>query len=189
MKEVDTMAQLTKLQYYEDKQIQAVELPYVDDGMSALIILPKETIDINKYILSLSSDKYNINNIIYNLNYVKVDLELPKFELDFYTSLKEVLIDLGMEKAFTNEANFAGLKGENDLKIDDILHKTYLKVNERMTEAVAVTAVKGTKKTAKKHPPEIIYQMKVNRPFLFIIRSNRLPFDIDILFISKIEKL
>ena len=189
MKEVDTMAQLTKLQYYEDKQIQAVELPYVDDGMSALIILPKETIDINKYILSLNSDKSNINSIIDNLNYVKVDLELPKFELDFYTSLKEVLIDLGMEKAFTNEANFAGLKGENDLKIDDILHKTYLKVNERVTEAAAVTAVKGTKKTAKKPTPEIIYQMKVNRPFLFIIRSNRLPFDIDILFISKIEKL
>ena len=69
------------------------------------------------------------------------------------------------------------------------MHKTYLKVNERGTEAAAVTAVKGTKKTAKKHTPEIIYQMKVNRPFLFIIRSNRLPFDIDILFISKIEKL
>jgi len=189
MKKIDTMTQLTKFRYYEDKQIQAVELPYVDDGMSALIILPREEIDINKYILSLSSDKYNINNIIYNLNYVKVDLELPKFELDFYTSLKEILIDLGMEKAFTDNANFSGLKVENDLKIDDILHKTYLKVNERETEAVAVTAVIGTKKTAKRSTPEIIYQMKVNRPFLFIIRSNKLPFDIDILFISKIEKL
>ena len=97
--------------------------------MSSLIKPAREKMDINKYILSLSSNKSNINSIIYNLKDVKVEIELPKFELDFYTNLKEVLIDLEMEKAFTNKANFSRIKEENDLKIEDILHKTYLKVN------------------------------------------------------------
>ena len=93
-----------------------------------------------------------------------------------------------MERAFTNDAELTGLRKENDLKIDDVLHKTYLKVNEFGTEAAAVTAViiKYTSAMPKK---EIIYQMKVNRPFLFLLRSSKLPADYDLLFISNIEKL
>ena len=188
LKEVDTMIQLTHYLYYEDNKIQAVQLPYQDDGMSALIILPRENIDINKYIMSLDSDNTNLNSLIKNLNYFKVNLELPKFELKFFTSLKEVLMDMGMEKAFTNNADFSGLREENELKIDDVLHKTYLKVDEKGTEAAAVTVV-VVEKTSAGPKPEMVYQMKVNRPFLFILRSNKLPADYDVLFISKIEKI
>ena len=188
MKEIDTMRQLTRLSYYEDEKIQAVSLPYTSDGISALVVLPRENIDINKYIISLDLDKYNINQIVDNLKFAKVNLELPKFELEYYSSLKEVLIDMGMEQAFTPEADFSGLREENHLKIDEVLHKTYLKVNENGTEAAAVTAV-VIEKTSARPTPETIYQMKVNRPFLFIIRSNRLPFENDILFISKIENI
>ena len=187
LKEIDTMRQLTHYLYYEDNKLQAVQLPYKDDGMSALIILPRENIDINKYIMSLDSDNTNLNSLIKNLNNAKVNLELPKFELEFFTSLKEVLIDMGMEKAFTNNADFSGLREENQLKIDDVLHKTYLKVDEKGTEAAAVTAV-GGRVTSVAPQQEIVYEMKVNRPFLFILRSNKLPVDYDILFISKIEK-
>ena len=188
IKEVETMSQISNFNYYEDTKIQAVQLPYKKDGMSAIIILPRETVDINKYLISLNSEENSINQLIEKLTYVKVNLELPKFELEFYSSLKEVLGDMGMEKAFTNDADFTGLREENNLKIDDVLHKTYLKVNEFGTEAAAVTAViiKYTSAMPKK---EIIYQMKVNRPFLFLLRSSKLPADYDLLFISKIEKL
>ena len=74
------------------------------------------------------------------------------------------------------------------MKIDDVLHKTYLKVNEKGTEAAAVTAV-IVKVTSAAPKQEIVYEMKVNRPFLFILRSNKLPVDYDVLFISKIEKI
>ena len=127
--------------------------------------------------------------MIKTLKYSKVNLELPKFELDFYSSLKAVLGDMGMERAFTNDAELTGLRKESDLKIDDVLHKTYLKVNEFGTEAAAVTAVIIKTKAAVRPKTEIIYQMKVNRPFLFLLRSSKLPTDYDLLFISKIEKL
>ena len=187
-KVVDTMSQLTHFKYYEDNQIQAVELPYKKDKISALVILPRKNVDINKYILSLDTEKDSLSNIVSNLKSHKVSLELPKFELEFSSSLKEVLQKMGMEKAFTNNADFSGLRKDAILKIDEVLHKTYLKVNEDGTEAAAVTAVIITYGSAMPEP-EIIYEMKVNRPFLFILRSNDLPKDNDILFISKIEKL
>ena len=155
--------------------------------MSAIIILPRETVDINKYITSLNSEENSINELIEKLTYSKVNLEIPKFKLEFYSSLKEVLGDMGMEKAFTNDADFTGLREENNLKIDDVLHKTFLKVNEFGTEAAAVTVVIAPK-TSAGPKKEIIYQMKVNRPFLFLLRSSKLPTDYDLLFMSKIEK-
>ena len=187
-KVIDTMSQLTHFKYYEDNQIQAVELPYKKDKISALVILPRKNVDINKYILSLDTEKDSLSNIVSNLKSHKVSLELPKFELEFSSSLKEVLQKMGMEKAFTNNADFSGLRKDAILKIDEVLHKTYLKVNEDGTEAAAVTAVIITYGSAMPEP-EIIYEMKVNRPFLLILRSNDLPKDNDILFISKIEKL
>ena len=186
IKQIDTMTQLSHYFYYEDNKIQIIDLPYKKDNMSALIILPRENIDINKYISSLDSYKNDLNDLIKKLNYSKVKLELPKFELEFFISLKEILSDMGMEKAFTNMADFTGLREEGNLKIDEVLHKTYLKVNENGTEAAAVTAVVITK-TSVRPIPEKIYEMKVNRPFLFFLRSKSLPLDNDLLFMSKIE--
>ena len=188
IKEVETMSKLEHFNYYEDTKIQAIELPYKEDGMSALIILPRENSDINKYINSLNSVENSLSQLISNLKYSKVNLELPKFELKFFASLKEVLGDMGMETAFTNNADFTGLRKERNLKIDDVLHKTYLKVNENGTEAAAVTAV-VVKYTSARPTQEVIYQMKVNRPFLFLLRSNKLPADYDMLFMSKIESI
>ena len=187
MKEIDTMIQLERFSYYEDSTIQAIELPYVDDNMTALIILPREDIDINKYITSLDSNQDGLNTLIKKLRYAKVNLELPKFELEFSTSVKDILIDMGMENAFTDYADFTGLREKGEIKIDDVLHKTYLKVDEEGTEAAAVTAVIGTYTTSVGPDIEIIYQMKVNRPFLFFLRNKKLPANYDLLFMSKIE--
>jgi serpin B len=186
IKQIDTMSQLSSFLYYEDNKLQAIELPYMKDDMSALIILPRENIDINKYIASLNSEENSLNDLIQKLKYSKVKLELPKFELEFFSSLKETLSDMGIETAFTDFANFTGLREEGNLKIDDVLHKTYLKVNENGTEAAAVTAV-TVRTTSSKPVHENIYQMKINKPFLFFLRSKKLPLDNDLLFMSKIE--
>ena len=188
IKEVDTMNKLDHFSYFEDTKVQAIQLPFTQDGMSALIILPRENVDINKYIASLNTNENSLSDLISNLKYSKVNLELPKFKLEFFSSLKETLKDMGMTTAFTNNADLTGLREERNLKIDDVLHKTFLKVNENGTEAAAVTAV-IIKYTSARPVQEKIYQMKVNRPFLFMLRSNKLPSDYDMLFMSKIESI
>jgi serpin B len=188
IKEVDTMNMLDHFSYYEDTKVQAIQLPYTQDGMSALIILPRENSDINKYISSLNTNGNSLSDLISKLKYSKVNLELPKFKLEFFSSLKETLKDMGMTTAFTNNADLTGLREERNLKIDDVLHKTFLSVNENGTEAAAVTAV-IIKYTSARPVQEKIYQMKINRPFLFMLRSNKLPSDYDMLFMSKIESI
>ena len=185
---VDTMTQIEKFKYYEDKNVQAIQLNFMLDAMSAIIILPSEENDINKYIntLSISNDEYK--KILDGLNIVKVNLELPKFKLEFTQDLKETLIDLGMYNAFDNiNADFSGIRKEKDLFIDSVIHKSYLRVFEDGCYADAFTEIdiEGDGMPTE----EKIYDMRINRPFLFLLRNLNLPNGYDLIFMSKIEKL
>ena len=185
---VDTMVKIDHFNYYEDKKVQAIQLKFIEDLMSAIIILPSEESDINKFIntLSLSNDEYN--KIIKGLKYAKVNINLPKFELEFSQKMNEILKSLGMYNAFDrNYADFTLMKEEGDLYINKVIHKTYLKVFEDGCEAAAVTAIEGA--GGAMPVEEKIYDMKINRPFLFLLKNDRLPNDHDLVFISKIEKL
>ena len=92
-----------------------------------------------------------------------------------------------MNDAFNNSADFSVMKKEKDIKISSIIHKTFIKVDEQGTEAAAVTAV--VMKCFMALPPEPIPVMKVDHPFLFIIRSKDLQPGNDMIFVSKVEAL
>ena len=170
--------------YFEDKGVQALSINYKNDNLEALILLPKHQIDINNYISNLTSQKYQI--IISKLSKNKVILSMPKFLINFGAELTPNFNSLGMVEAFTDQADFSTMSKSNKLKISKIVHKTFIEVDEEGTEAAAVTAVVTTKKAVK---PKKEIEMNVDHPFLFIIRSNQLPLEHDIMFISKVEAL
>lgn len=118
----------------------------------------------------------------------KGTLKLPKFKIDFDTSMSDVLISLGMNEAFSNFANFSGIIKEKDIKIkiDDVIHKTFLSVDENGTTAAAVTAVLMVCTGIRRYEEKEFY-MNVNRPFLFFLRNNKFPKNHQMLFMSKIE--
>ena len=185
---INTMSQIGHFYYYEDKKVQAIKLNFEKDYMSAIVILPNEEIDINKYINSLSLSNSEYKQIIEGLKYSKVNLQLPKFELEYSKELNQILKDLGMYEAFSlNYADFTNLKKEKDLFINRVIHKTYLKVFEDGCKAAAVTVIEGAGGASPVQ--EQIYDMKVNRPFLFLLKNGKLPEGYDLVFMSKIEKL
>ena len=187
-KETDFMHITKKFDYFEDKELQAISLHYQKDNLKALVILPNSNIDINAFIQNFTNERYT--KIIKKLKNINVIFSLPKFEIKFQAELKKNFISLGMIEPFADNADFSLMRKENDLKIGKIIHKTFIKVDEGGTEAAAVTAVVMTKKLALIKPeqkPDPI--MIVDRPFLFIIRSDDLPPDQDMLFASKIECL
>ena len=167
--------------YFENDNIQSISLNYTKDNLKALIILPRND-DINTYISNFSSENYV--DIIKNLNNQKVNLSLPKFEINFSARLEQNFINLGMVLPFSDSADFSGMTREHKLKIGRIIHKTFIKVDEEGTEAAAATVVVMTKRC---FIPTLA--MNVDHPFLFIIRSDDLPPEHDILFASKIESL
>ena len=184
---IDTMSQISYFKYYEDKKVQAIELEFLEDYMSAIIILPSKDIDINKYIDTLSISNNEYGNIIKGLKFALVHIQLPKFELEMKETLNEILSDLGMYEAFdSSKADFTGLRSEGGLFISFVIHKTYLKVFEDGCEAAAVTAI-GIAGNAMPIE-EKIYDMKINRPFLFLLKNSMLPEGYNLVFMSKIEK-
>jgi serpin B len=100
-------------------------------------------------------------------------IEIPKYTIEFESRLKAPLKELGMGVAFSpSAADFSGMctvKGEN-IFIDDVIHKTFVEVNEEGTEAAAATAVtmRLTSVAIKEEP----FKMVVDRPFFVAIRDN-----------------
>ena len=188
-KNIDTMEITKYFNYFEDTNLQAVELRFIKESTTAIIILPNEKIDINEFIYILDKDNEYFYTIVNNMKDNKVNLRLPKFEINYEKKLKEVLKTMGVNLPFEKNADFSKIRVQNDIYINEIIHKTYLKVNEQGTEAAAVTAIEMVFNSAANPRLEKIYNMHVNRPFIFILRNDRLPKNYDIIFISKIEKL
>ena len=182
-KKVKMMTQVHEFNYYGNKDIQVIELPYKNDSMSALIILPSEDYNIDTFVNSLKVSDDAVKQFLDGMKETMVQINLPQFEVEFYRKLKDDLMDLGMVKAF-GDADFSGINGAGGLYIDDVIHKTYLKVDEFGSEAAAVTVVDMRKGIPT--PDEV---MDVNRPFIFLLRSKELPKNNDFLFMAKIEDL
>jgi len=125
--------------YADTGDLQILELPYKDNEISMLILLPTENLES---FGSLTIEK--LNDWKSQMDEEKLDgIYLPKFEFDTKYSLNENLKVLGMPTAFKDngEANFSGMTREEDLFISDVIHQAYVKVDEKGTEAAAATAV------------------------------------------------
>jgi len=160
------MRKSMKVTYYENENIQAMELQYVDKAASMVIILPKKHIDIENFEKSFSYNKYQ--NILKNLLQREIRVEIPKFEYTVELGLGKTLADMGMPLAFSNDADFSGMTGKKLLKIDKVKHKAFIKVNEKGTEAAAATAVVMRTKSAE--IKSVIF--RADHPFIFIIKDN-----------------
>ena len=182
--QVNMMNLETKFNYYSDEKVQVIEIPFSKDSVSAVIFLPQKLQNINDFIAELDDQK--IKKYLNSLFPITVDLELPKFKIEFESGLNTYLHNLGMKQAFSPMADLSGLaKGGNDLYIDSVIQKAFIEVDESGAEAAAVTAViiNGWSSIIN-----IRQRMYVNRPFLMMLRSKALPEDNDVLFLTKIEK-
>jgi serine protease inhibitor len=174
------MKQSNKFSYFENDNLQAVDLPYGDGQFSTTIILPKATTSIDALIASLdavqwaewSADFHNATGILY----------LPKFKLEWDLVLNDILKAMGMSIAFSGRADFSRMMQDVQLFISMVKHKTFLQVDEEGTEAAAVTVVEMSR-TSVGDGPSAEFVMRVDRPFLFMIREHHSQ---TILFVGKI---
>ena len=95
-----------------------------------------------------------------------------------------------MYNAFSlKDADFTGLKEGGGIFISSVKHRTYLKISEEGCEAAAITVIEMEETSpGPDEKEEKIYDMKVNRPFLFLLKNSKLPNEHNLVFISKIEK-
>jgi serpin B len=141
-----------------------VELPYDGNKLSMVILLPGAD-KFKSFEGSLTGPGLSFS--IQQMQYVNVNLTMPKFSFSSQFGLKKVLSGLGMPLAFTPSADFSGMDGQKDLLIQDVVHKAFVAVDEDGTEAAAATGVIVGAMAA----PVSTKDMTVDRPFIFLIRD------------------
>ena len=163
--------------------MHSVECSYLDDGMavgfvkpyvsgySFAALLPNEGISIDAYIDFLTGDR--LLDTFASAQMASVQASMPKFKDEYsIDSLKDILAQLGMTDAFDpKSADFhkMGSSDQDGLYIDDVIHKTFIAVDERGTKAGAATAV-VMKITSM--PDRDKKTVRLDKPFVYAIIDN-----------------
>jgi serpin B len=142
-----------------------IELPYEDDEVALVMVLPDEHDGLSIIEEGLTSDQ--LNSWIGSLSPSEAHLALPKFELQHELPLTEILQNLGMNLAFDPyAADFSGIAND-DLYIQQTVHKAFIRVDEHGTKAAAATAV-GVGVTSM----PVVTEVVADHPFLFLIHDR-----------------
>src|SRR5260221_1948836 len=136
---VKMMSQGMSAPYYAGNGYQAVELPYAGDTAAMDIFVP-DAGNFDAFESTLNADVFSTT--LTNLQSSSLMLSLPKFTFESEFNLSATLKSMGMTSAFdSDKADFSGMTAKNDLFISDVIHKAFVAVDEKGTEAAAATAV------------------------------------------------
>ena len=174
---IDFMHKTSYMGYYEspDKDIQIVKLGYknalyTEDENGEIKTERNDDVDVSMYVILAPSDKdaaQLASSDMTKNTYIK--LSMPKFKIEYDTKLNDILKGIGIKTAFDKEkADFSKMFASERVWLTDTVHKTYISVDEKGTEAAAVTGIEAGGTAL---PPEPV-EVKINRPFKFVIRDN-----------------
>jgi len=165
---VPLMHQTDFFGYREGSNYQVVRLPYKGNKLAMYVFLPNEGSTPQDLLNSMNGTWWGQARTS-GFPQAQGMVALPKFNLNYTASLVPALQALGMESAFTQEANFSGLSPQ-PLSVADVKQQAVVQVDEKGTLAAAVTTITVIATVA---PPPPSFEMIVNRPFLFFIQDEQ----------------
>lgn len=183
--EVQMMEQVNHFKYMNDEGVQIIRLPLgsprqerelgsANVEFCVYIILPhwrrcgNDTTQVIDWMVPA-----NLIHLASRMETQHGKLLLPRVEAAFETSLKSILISAGMEDAFSASADFSKMFAEpTGARVSDVIHKTFVKLDETGFEGAAVTAAPITKTNVERQPP-LEFTMEVNRPFAFYVCAEQ----------------
>jgi serpin B len=167
--------------YNEEKNLQILEMDYLGDNLSMIILLPIEKDGISLIEKEITAEK--LKNWRDKIDERRVAVTMPRFKIGYSLDLAQSLETLGMKEAFSQtDADFSGLSDSGKLYINMVMHFAYIDVDEKGTEAAAVTITGGATPVGIFQIPEPIV-FKADHPFLFLIRDKS---NGSILFIGRV---
>jgi len=137
----------------------AVSLPYSDSRFEMVMALPAGDSPLDGVARRLIE-----TDGLFEDKPQMFTLSLPKWKSEYGTSLTKSLKEMGMGAAFGSGADFSGISS-SPIYISDVIHKSFIEVNEEGTEAAAATAVhmRGLGR------PTIV---SFDKPFVYAIRET-----------------
>jgi serpin B len=150
----------------EELDSQLLELPYLGNDFSLVVILPQQRNGLEKLKSIINYD--NMKIAINSMKMTRIEVRLPKFKIEQKYELKSALNQKLNLKVFTNEADLSKIDGSRNLRVTKVLHKVVIEVNERGSEAAAVTAIEISLRSKVINP--LVFE--ADHPFLYLIRDK-----------------
>ncbi|XP_054722315.1 leukocyte elastase inhibitor-like [Uloborus diversus] len=162
-------------------QCYALDLPYTGKTLSMTILLPKNHYrGVRDLAYNLTPNR--LRNLLDNMYPREVEVYVPKFEVEDTFELSSVLNKMGLRSLFDpSRVDLSGFTGLREFTVDSVLHKAFVKVDEKGTEAAAATGVVSSR-SAWPEEPTIF---NADYPFVFFIRDR---ISNVILFIGTVQK-
>lgn len=169
---------------YVNDHFALVSIPYAPTSggtmLSMMILLPNDSSKWSEFVNTLSYDQWN--HWTDQAKMRQVNLSLPHFRMEDRYDLNSTMEALGLKTAFTPQADFSGINGQKNLFINKAIHKTFIKVDEKGTEAAAATAISMNLTSVR--TTEEPYDFVADHPFIFfIVDRNK-----TILFMGQVTK-
>ncbi len=144
--ETEFLNRIGTMNWFEINGTEGVALPYENEQFAYFALLPTGNQTPREWITKQDENVLftELTDLMKSDSATSVALSMPKFESEYKDSIKNELSKLGMEIAFLpNRADFSLMNESRtkDLFIGDVIHKTFVRVDEKGTEAAAVTSV------------------------------------------------
>ncbi|XP_018347609.1 PREDICTED: alaserpin-like isoform X9 [Trachymyrmex septentrionalis] len=179
VKDVPTMYRKGNYKYVELPEYDAkcIELPYANEEVSMVIILPNKIDGLAALTDKLEEVSAECSSRLTQIYEREVRVYLPRFRSETKLDLKDTLSNkMGLSEAFSSKANFNGIS-DVPLKIDKVVQKAFIEVNEEGSEAAAVTAIIVVDKISI-----IPEKFSIDRPFVYhIVKIDRKSRDISVI--------
>ncbi|MFI3249917.1 MAG: serpin family protein [Eubacteriales bacterium] len=154
--------------YLEGDGFSGFSKSYKDDTYRFVGLLPEIGVSTEEIIAEINENPQKFIELLEDSNdYVDV-VGIPKFKQEFSAKLSEPLQKMGMNAPFQEvTADFSRMatSEQGNLFISDVIHKTFIEVDERGTKAGAVTAVEISTESALMETKSVI----LDRPFVYFI--------------------
>lgn len=191
---VDMMHQTNGFGYYATPGVEALKMDYRNDAVDNIEGDNYEFFrdaDFSMYLIK-ADGTLDVQHLLDSaeFTYGDVNVSVPKFKVEYSAALDEALQALGVQTVYDPETadltamlDPSGLPGQQHF-LDTVLHKTYIAVDEKGTEAAAVTAAMFGTGAAMPSRPELVRTFTADEPFWFVIRDNAKG---EILFVGRYE--
>ena len=163
---------LANMYYYWGDNFSAVSLG-LKNGSRMWFILPDEgytTTDVladGQYMQMVLQQNWE------NSKWMKVNLSVPKFDINSTANLQAGLQELGVTDVFNEAAaNFSGITGDVPIYLTAANQSVRVQIDEEGVKAAAYIEFPGA---MSPEPPEEIIDFILDRPFVFAITTESIP--------------
>ena len=179
--ETPFMKNTLKLKYFENDKLQSVEIPYMGNKITMIIVLPKIKTGVEELDKSITYISYK--QMLDSMKNETVELTMPKFQMTSYFQLEHILKNMGMKISFSENADFSGMTGDSTLSIDRVIHKAFIDISEEGNEIPPSKVVAMGPSASPQNRQAKTFL--ADHPFLFLIKDEETG---SILFMGKINK-